>query len=202
MSTEQNKAVVRRFITEVLVGGNVDLVDDLLAPNYVNRGMGDMDRGSFKAWLSAASAGPGGRTEIQDLVAEGNAVVARFNYAITLPNGGEDHGSGPHLLPPLRWHDRGRRPHHHAGSDAGLCRSDAERALTDPSGLVGQWDSRQAGRFHVHKSEADTATPRQSCARRPAFGRSVVRNEYCSQGTALCALYAGRPTNQPTSTIA
>ena len=29
MSTEQNKAVVRRFITEVLVGGNVDLVDDL-----------------------------------------------------------------------------------------------------------------------------------------------------------------------------
>jgi hypothetical protein len=33
MSTEQNKAVVRRFITEVLVGGQVDLVDDLLATN-------------------------------------------------------------------------------------------------------------------------------------------------------------------------
>ncbi len=87
MSTEQNKAVVRRFITEVLVGGHVDLVDDLLAPNYVNRGMGGMDRASFKAWLAANSAGPGGRMEIEDLVAEGDAVVARFTYAITLPTG-------------------------------------------------------------------------------------------------------------------
>ena len=47
MSTEQNKAVVRRFITEVLVGGNVDLIDDLLAANYVNRGM--------EAWIVPAS---------------------------------------------------------------------------------------------------------------------------------------------------
>ena len=89
MSTEQNKAVVRRYITEVLVGGNVGLVDDLLAPDYVNRGMGDMDRAAFKAWLSAASAGPGGGMEIEDLVAEGDRVVARFRYAITLPVGEE-----------------------------------------------------------------------------------------------------------------
>ena len=87
MSTEQNKAVVRRFITEVLVGGNVDLVDTLLGANYVNIGMGGMDRAAFKAWLAANSAGPGGKMEIRDLVAEGDAVVARFNYAITLPDG-------------------------------------------------------------------------------------------------------------------
>ena len=87
MSTEQNKAVVRRFITEVLVGGDVDLIDDLLAADYVNHGMGGMDRAAFKAWLSVASAGPGGGIEIQDLVAEGDAVVARFRYAITLPSG-------------------------------------------------------------------------------------------------------------------
>ena len=87
MSTEQNKAVVRRFITEVLVGGHVDLVDDLLAASYVNRGMGGMGRADFKAWLSANSAGPGGRMEIEDLVAEGDAVVARFTFAITLPTG-------------------------------------------------------------------------------------------------------------------
>ena len=87
MSTEQNKAVVRRFITEVLVGGHVDLVDDLLSADYVNRGMGGMDRAAFKAWLSVASAGPGGHMEIKDLVAEGDAVVARFTYAITLPSG-------------------------------------------------------------------------------------------------------------------
>jgi predicted SnoaL-like aldol condensation-catalyzing enzyme len=87
MSTEQNKAVVRRFITEVLVGGNVDLIDDLLAANYVNRGMGGVDRAGFKAFLTGASAGPGGRMEIKDLVAEGDAVVARFTYEIKLPSG-------------------------------------------------------------------------------------------------------------------
>jgi predicted ester cyclase len=87
MSTDQNKAVVRRFITEVLVGGNVDLIDDLLAANYVNHGMGGVDRAGFKAFLTVASAGPGGRMEIKDLVAEGDAVVARFTYEITLPTG-------------------------------------------------------------------------------------------------------------------
>jgi predicted ester cyclase len=46
-----------------------------------------MDRAAFKAWLAANSAGPGGRMEIKDLVAEGDAVVARFTYAITLPSG-------------------------------------------------------------------------------------------------------------------
>ena len=89
MATEQNKAVVRRFITEVLVGGNVDLIDDLLAVNYVNHGMGGVDRAGFKAFLTVASAGPGGRMEIKDLVAEGDAVVARFTYEITLPTGEE-----------------------------------------------------------------------------------------------------------------
>ena len=87
MSIEQNKAIVRRFIDEVLVGGNVELVDDLLGAGYVNRGMGNMTRADFKAWLAANSAGPGGRMEIKDLIAEGDAVVARFDYAITLPNG-------------------------------------------------------------------------------------------------------------------
>lgn len=89
MSIEQNKTVVRRYITEVLAGGNVDLVDELLATNYVNAGMGGMDRGSFKAWLNGASAGPGGRMEIQELVAEADVVVARFTYAIELPDGAE-----------------------------------------------------------------------------------------------------------------
>ena len=87
MSIEQNKAVVRRFVTKVLAGGDVDLVDELLADDYVNRGMGGMGRADFKAWLSVASAGPGGRMDIRDLVAEGDAVVARFDYAITLPSG-------------------------------------------------------------------------------------------------------------------
>ena len=33
MSTEQNKAVVRRFFTEVLQGGDLDVLDEVLAPD-------------------------------------------------------------------------------------------------------------------------------------------------------------------------
>ena len=78
MTTEQNKAVVRRFITEVLAGGNVDLADELFAPNYVN-GITGAGIASFKPYVAAMKgAFPDLRMEIQDLVAEGDAVVARL----------------------------------------------------------------------------------------------------------------------------
>lgn len=83
MSTDENKAVVRRFMTEVLAGGNVDLVDELLAPNYQNRAMGT-DLTAFKAMLtSLAAALPERRFDVEDLVAEGNAVVARYTSEMT-----------------------------------------------------------------------------------------------------------------------
>jgi predicted ester cyclase len=95
MSTEHNKAVVRRFITETLVGGNVDVIDDLLAPNYVNRGMGGVDRAGFKAMLSAIGAAlPERPMEIEDLVAEGDAVVARLSFSYTLASGQKISGRG------------------------------------------------------------------------------------------------------------
>ena len=86
MSTDQNKAVVRRFITEVLVGGKVDAADEVLAPNYVNRAMG-MDRAGFKAFIAGSPVFSERRFDIEDLVAEGDAVVARFTFEITDPTG-------------------------------------------------------------------------------------------------------------------
>ena len=65
----------------MLVGGDVAVVDELLAPGYQNRAMAGMDRGAFKAWLSVASAGPGGRMDIEDLVAEGDAALAGLGGA-------------------------------------------------------------------------------------------------------------------------
>ena len=83
MSTEQNKAVVRRFMTEALSGRNVGLADDVLAPNYVNRAMGT-DLTAFKAMLTGlAAALPDRRFDVEDLVAEGDAVVARFTSEMT-----------------------------------------------------------------------------------------------------------------------
>ena len=95
MSTEQNKAVVRRFMKETLAGGNVDVVDELLAPNYVNRAMGGMDVAGFKGALAGMAAALAGREfDIEDLVAEGDAVVARFTFVYTLASGEKISGRG------------------------------------------------------------------------------------------------------------
>jgi ketosteroid isomerase-like protein len=84
MSTEQNKAVVRRFMTEVLSGGNLNLVDELLAPNYVNRSTGtdrEATKGVFAALRNAVA---GIHFHIENLVAEGDQVVARFTMDGTI----------------------------------------------------------------------------------------------------------------------
>ena len=95
VSTEQNKAVVRRFITETLDGGNVDVIDELFAPNYANHAMGGMDVAGFKGVLAAmAAAIPGREFKITDLVAEGDAVVARFTFAYAFANGEKISGRG------------------------------------------------------------------------------------------------------------
>ena len=88
MSIEQNKTVVRRFVAEVLVGGNLDQIDELLAPNYRNRGLGGLDRAAFKATIGdLAAAIPHRSIDIENLVAEGDAVVARFAYEMAVPTG-------------------------------------------------------------------------------------------------------------------
>jgi predicted ester cyclase len=83
MSIDENKAVVGRFIDEVLIGGNVDVVDELLAPDYMNRAMGT-DLAAFKGMLTGlAAALPSRRFDLEDMVAEGDAVVARFTAEMT-----------------------------------------------------------------------------------------------------------------------
>jgi predicted SnoaL-like aldol condensation-catalyzing enzyme len=88
MSTDKNKAVVRQFIKEVLGNGNIDLIDELLAPEYMNLSMGVTNRAGFKAMISGLKASmPERDFEIVDLVAEGDSVVFRGNMNVTLANG-------------------------------------------------------------------------------------------------------------------
>jgi predicted ester cyclase len=83
MSTEQNKAIVRRFVMEVLTGRNLGLADEILAPNYVNRLTG-ADLAAFKGFLTGMSnAFSDLQLEIDDLVAEGDSVVARWRMEAT-----------------------------------------------------------------------------------------------------------------------
>ena len=55
MAADSNKYVVRRFMEEVLAGGKLDQVDELLAPGYVNRAFG-VGLEEFKGMLAGLSA--------------------------------------------------------------------------------------------------------------------------------------------------
>ena len=87
MATDRNKDVVRRFITEVLSGGQLDRIDELLAPGYVNRAFG-ADLPAFKEMLAGlAAALPERRFDVEELIAEADAVVARLTFELRDPAG-------------------------------------------------------------------------------------------------------------------
>jgi steroid delta-isomerase-like uncharacterized protein len=83
MTLADNKALVRRLFDEVWNTGNVALVDDLLAPDFVDHaaqmGRGDPTRDGFKTQVRLfRTAFPDGRSQIEDLIAEDDRVVARW----------------------------------------------------------------------------------------------------------------------------
>ena len=85
MSIEQNKAVVRRFIEEVLDNQDLAVVDELLAPDYVNH-LAPGGREGFKQFNTMLrSAFPDLKIHysVEHLIAEGDYVVARITYHIT-----------------------------------------------------------------------------------------------------------------------
>ena len=83
--SEENKAILRRVTDEVFTRGNLDVVDELLAPDYVLHDPGVPGgelRGteSFKQqWVSMfRSAFPDLQLSVEDQVAEGDKVVTRY----------------------------------------------------------------------------------------------------------------------------
>ena len=87
MATNNNKDVVQRFVKEVLAGGQLDRIDELVAPGYVNRAFG-AGLEAFKGMLAGLSAAlPDRRFDIEDLVADGDAVVIRFTSEMRDGNG-------------------------------------------------------------------------------------------------------------------
>ncbi len=95
MSTEQNKAVVRRFIEETLNAMDSSLVDELFAPDYTNH-MVPGGREGFKQFFSMVSSAYPDlkmRYSIERLMAEGDYVMMRASMHIS-NNGKEATGSG------------------------------------------------------------------------------------------------------------
>jgi hypothetical protein len=56
MGTEANKAVVRRLMHELLAKGNLDVADEVLAPDHSNVVLGGTDASAVKATVTAVNA--------------------------------------------------------------------------------------------------------------------------------------------------
>jgi steroid delta-isomerase-like uncharacterized protein len=82
MSAEESKAIVRRF-WGVWEEGNIDLVDELLAPDYVNHSPASPDQPTGPEGVKGVvaifrSAIPDLRVVVEDLIAEGDKVAVRY----------------------------------------------------------------------------------------------------------------------------
>lgn len=80
-----NKTVVARFYHEVVNGGNLALADELMAHDFIEHGnpAGSGIEG-FKQFVSGlAAAFPDLRITIEDMIAEGDKVVARVTVRAT-----------------------------------------------------------------------------------------------------------------------
>lgn len=94
MSLEDNKNVVRRFITEILTKGDVSVVDQLIGPEYRNLMFPTPGVEAFKQFIGMTdSAISGKKYTIENIVAEGDQVVVRFTFSGT--NTGSIMGSKP-----------------------------------------------------------------------------------------------------------
>jgi len=84
MSVEENKADTRRAIKGFWNQGNMALLDEFWAPNYVNHDPTNpevRDLEGFKQWVIAArTAFPDLNVTIDDLIAEGDKVVTRWTF--------------------------------------------------------------------------------------------------------------------------
>ena len=82
MSAEENKAIVRRF-WGVWEEGNIDLVDELLAPDYINHTPASPDQPTGPEGVKGVvamfrSAIPDLRVVVEDMIAEGDKVAVRY----------------------------------------------------------------------------------------------------------------------------
>jgi steroid delta-isomerase-like uncharacterized protein len=79
MGVEENKAVVRRFVDEVFVRGSGEVVDELVADDFVGHTWGNADRDGLRAAMGrVAQALADVAFTIEDVIAEGDRVAVRL----------------------------------------------------------------------------------------------------------------------------
>ena len=88
MAVEQNKALFRRFVEEVFNKGDVSTIDEFLAPNFVEReelppGTPSGREGVKQLTMMFRTAFPDFNVSIDDMIAEGDKIVARTTWSGT-----------------------------------------------------------------------------------------------------------------------
>ena len=88
MTAEESKTIVRRFYDEVMGQGRVELLDELMDPNFVDHGEALFDspqgRENLRQGIVAAQGVlPNLNVELEDIIAEGDLVGVRGTMRCT-----------------------------------------------------------------------------------------------------------------------
>jgi serine phosphatase RsbU (regulator of sigma subunit)/predicted ester cyclase len=82
---EENKAIVRRFLEETMAKGNLDVIDELAAPDFVDRtllpGQGPTREDFKRSVAEALDTTPIISFTIEEQIAEGDTVVTQYRHS-------------------------------------------------------------------------------------------------------------------------
>jgi len=84
-SAEENKAIVHRFLVEHMAKGNLDIIDELVAPDFVDRslmpGQGPTREDFKRSVAEILDATPITSFTIEEQIAEGDTVVTKYRQS-------------------------------------------------------------------------------------------------------------------------
>jgi steroid delta-isomerase-like uncharacterized protein len=79
MTIEANKALVRRFITEVFEEGRLEAVDELCADDFIGHTWGNADKEGLRQAMARVAKGlADAHSTIEDMIGEGDEVAVRL----------------------------------------------------------------------------------------------------------------------------
>ena len=97
METEENKAIVHRYLKEIINEGHFEVAEQILAPDYVNHtaggGIGTGRDAYIKGLQALRTAFPDWHVDVQAMIAEGDMVSDRLQVRAT--HAGQGAGVAP-----------------------------------------------------------------------------------------------------------
>ncbi len=82
--SEENKAIVRRYVEEAVNQHNLEILDEIFAPDFINHAApSDQASGieGLKQFFAMMDSGfPDFHATVEDLIAEGDRVAVRFTF--------------------------------------------------------------------------------------------------------------------------